>query len=129
MAPEPTLFFQSRVAAFHAQLCSAGWRCAEQRCDERCHANPVACCAAGEGEAFCEDERMPVGPGDLVVFSPGAVHGIDVRPAGRMYCLELMLPNDQFAEVVRSGREMVGGLEDQDLRVMASAPAPAAGAA
>ncbi|GAB4820714.1 hypothetical protein N2152v2_007760 [Parachlorella kessleri] len=92
---------------------------------------------SGEGEAFTDTERMPVGPGDLVVFSPGVVHGIDVSPtspprptaaghtddrsssSGRMYCLELMLPNDQFAEVVRSGREVAGGLEEQDLLVMA----------
>lgn len=36
-----------------------------------------------------------------------------------MYCLELMLPNDHFAEeVVRAG-QATGGLEEGDLGVLA----------
>lgn len=35
--------------------------------------------------------------GDAVVFPPRSVHGIDVSASGRMYCLELMQPNDMFA--------------------------------
>ena len=63
--------------------------------------------AAGEGEAFCDGERFSLGPGDVVVFPPGVVHGID---NGRdvMYCVEVMLPiggreATEFAEFVRSG--------------------------
>ena len=35
--------------------------------------------------------------GDVVVFPPRSVHGIDVSEDARMYCLELMQPNDMFA--------------------------------
>jgi len=35
--------------------------------------------------------------GDVVVFPPRSVHGIDVAEDARMYCLELMQPNDMFA--------------------------------
>ena len=32
-----------------------------------------------------------------MVFPPQSVHGIDVSEDARMYCLELMQPNDMFA--------------------------------
>ncbi len=52
---------------------------------------------AGQGEGFCGDDRFPVRAGDVVVFPPQSVHGIDVSEDARMYCLELMQPNDMFA--------------------------------
>ena len=61
-----------------------------------------------------------VAAGDVVVFRPGSVHGIDNGTAlGRMYCLEVMLPNEQFAEFVRSGTD-TGQLGQDDLCVLAS---------
>ena len=53
--------------------------------------------AAGQGEGFCDGHRFPVRAGDVVVFPPQSVHGIDVSEDARMYCLELMQPNDMFA--------------------------------
>lgn len=38
--------------------------------------------------------------GDVVVFRPGAVHGIDNGPDSRMYCLELMVPNEVGTKVI-----------------------------
>lgn len=72
---------------------------------------------AGDGESFCNDHRQPIKAGDVVVFPPGSVHGIDNGPASRMYCIELMLPNQMFAELVHSGRS-TGGLDDLDLCVL-----------
>jgi quercetin dioxygenase-like cupin family protein len=73
---------------------------------------------AGTGEAFCDEERFPVGPGDVVSFPPHAVHGIDVDLDGpRMYCVTTMLPNDAFAEFVRTGRSR-GSFTQEDLCVM-----------
>lgn len=57
--------------------------------------------------------------GDAVAFPACSVHGIDVSPAGRMYCLELMQPNDMFAEFVKAGQPL-GGLADDDLCVLAA---------
>ncbi len=67
----------------------------------------------GEGEGFCDGHRFPVGPGDLLLFPPKSVHGIDVGAGGKMYCLEFMLPNEMFAEFVRRGA--LSGLHDDDL--------------
>ncbi|KAK9843682.1 hypothetical protein WJX81_002112 [Elliptochloris bilobata] len=74
---------------------------------------------AGEGEGFCDGSRFPLKAGDVVVFPPRSTHGIDVAPSGRLYALELMQPNDMFAELVKSGRP-TGGLRAEDLCVLAS---------
>lgn len=52
---------------------------------------------AGQGEGFCGEQRFQVRAGDVVVFPPQSLHGIDVSEDARMYCLELMQPNDMFA--------------------------------
>lgn len=72
---------------------------------------------AGEGEGFCNSERFPVKAGDVVVFPPTSLHGIDNSPNSKMYCLELMLPNDMFAEFVKQGRP-AGALRDDDMCIM-----------
>ena len=102
---------------------------------------------AGSGEGFCNGRRFPVAAGDAVVFRPGSMHGIDVDPDDgwgtcfgvvfmppcafgarlkllctrlrRMYCLELMIPNASFAELVRSGK-WAGKLKPEDLCILIS---------
>ncbi|KAI3436670.1 hypothetical protein D9Q98_006086 [Chlorella vulgaris] len=83
------------------------------------HAHELFFILAGQGTAFCGSERFPVTAGDVVVFCPGAIHGIDNDSSSRMYCLELMVPNEQFAEFVRTGTD-TGRLAADDLCVLAS---------
>lgn len=74
---------------------------------------------SGQGEAFCDSRRMPVQIGDIIAFRPGATHGIDnTSTEEKIYCLELMLPNENFAEFVRSGLP-IGNLNDDDLCIIA----------
>lgn len=72
---------------------------------------------AGDGIGFCDDETFPVTAGDVVVFPPTSLHGIDNGHDSKMYCLELMLPNDMFAEFVRQGQP-TGKLRDDDMCIM-----------
>jgi len=72
---------------------------------------------AGDGIGFCDDESFPVTAGDVVVFPPTSLHGIDNGPNSKMYCLELMLPNDMFAEFVRQGQP-TGKLQADDMCIM-----------
>ena len=72
---------------------------------------------AGDGIGFCDDESFPVTAGDVVVFPPTSLHGIDNGPNSKMYCLELMLPNDMFAEFVRQGQP-TGKLHADDMCIM-----------
>jgi len=72
---------------------------------------------SGQGEGFCNSERFPVRPGDIVVFHPGSTHGIDNGNDERMYCVEIMLPDQNFAEFVRAGQ--VKDLHLDDLCILA----------
>lgn len=72
---------------------------------------------AGEGTGFCDSERFAVKAGDVVVFPPTSLHGIDNGPDSKMYCLELMLPNDMFAEFVKQGQP-AGALSNDDMCIM-----------
>ncbi|KAG2495121.1 hypothetical protein HYH03_006731 [Edaphochlamys debaryana] len=69
---------------------------------------------AGEGVAYCNGQRFTVTAGDCVVFPPMAVHGIDNKSDAKLYCLQLMTPNEAFVEHVKSGTP-VGRLDDEDL--------------
>lgn len=69
---------------------------------------------SGSGVGHSEGHSFDLEPGSLAVFPPKTWHGIDNLNVERLYCLELMLPNDMFAELVRSGKP-VGVLDDDDL--------------
>ncbi len=67
---------------------------------------------SGHGHGFCGNKRFPVGPGDIVAFHPGSTHGIDNDMKQRMYCIEVMLPDEDFAEFVRKGSIDSLGVDD-----------------
>jgi quercetin dioxygenase-like cupin family protein len=50
-------------------------------------------------------QRVVMSPGDVAVFPPGVVHGVDTPGSSQLYCLQMMLPNESFVEWVRSGEE------------------------
>ncbi|MEW5313586.1 MAG: hypothetical protein WDW38_005143 [Sanguina aurantia] len=77
----------------------------------------------GEGTALCNGESWPVSAGDCLVFPPTSVHGIDNRGAGRLYCLQLMSPNESFVEYVKQGGIAMGSLDDEDLCTLANSAA------
>jgi quercetin dioxygenase-like cupin family protein len=80
------------------------------------HAYEVFFILSGQGEGFCGDKRFSVVPGDIVAFHPGNIHGIDNGPNDRMYCIEIMIPDENFAEFVRSGS--TDSLELDDLCIL-----------
>ncbi|GBF98572.1 hypothetical protein Rsub_11297 [Raphidocelis subcapitata] len=57
----------------------------------------------GEGVGISNSDKVPLRAGDVAVFPPHVVHAIDNPSARRLYCLQMMLPNDMFAEFVTSG--------------------------
>lgn len=70
----------------------------------------------GSGKGFCQGSSFPISAGDIVTFQPGSTHGIDNGHDERMYCIEVMLPDENFAEFVRSGP--LQSLEDDDLCIL-----------
>lgn len=67
-----------------------------------------------------QQQRVQVSPGDVAVFPPGVVHGVDNPGASQLYCLQMMLPNEFFVEFVRSGEE-AGRLDVLDVQALAAA--------
>lgn len=65
---------------------------------------------AGSGTACCNESVLPIAAGDCVVFPPGTVHGVNASE--KLYCIELMLPNEEFAEFVRRGLEATYDADD-----------------
>jgi hypothetical protein len=55
--------------------------------------------------------------GDSLLLPPGSPHVIENKGATRLYTLTLTVPNDEFAELIRSGIPVE--LDDQDRVVLA----------
>jgi mannose-6-phosphate isomerase-like protein (cupin superfamily) len=70
----------------------------------------------GEGRATCEGRGMEVRAGDSLLLKPGTEHASDNTGAGRMYCVTLMVPNDKFTALIRSGTRVE--LDDEDIAVL-----------
>jgi mannose-6-phosphate isomerase-like protein (cupin superfamily) len=58
----------------------------------------------GEGIATCGGKIVPIRKGDFLSVAPGHEHIVTNTGEGRLYCITFMLPNEGFAELVRSGQ-------------------------
>lgn len=65
---------------------------------------------------------LPLSPGDAALFLPMQLHAIDVPPESEspLICLEVMAPDDRFAERVIGEGERTGGLTDEELCALAA---------
>lgn len=70
------------------------------------HAHEMFFVLAGEGESLCEGVTMPIRAGDSFLVRPGHDHVVRNTGADKLYCLTVMVPNEGFAELVRSGIPM-----------------------
>ncbi|HYF53079.1 MAG TPA: cupin domain-containing protein [Salinarimonas sp.] len=76
---------------------------------------------AGEGVATCGDVSRPLRRGDMVLVPPGHEHVIENTGPGRLYCLTIMVPDEGFADLIRSG--LPQALDAVDRAALAGAPA------
>ncbi len=70
----------------------------------------------GEGLAFCDGKAVPIQAGDSILVPPTGVHAIHNTGSDRLYALCLMVPNEDFAELIRSGTPVE--LDEADLAVL-----------
>jgi mannose-6-phosphate isomerase-like protein (cupin superfamily) len=70
----------------------------------------------GEGLATCNGAEIRVSAGDSLLLKPGALHALENTGPGRLYCLTLMVPDDRFTALIRSG--VRAALDDEDLAVL-----------
>ena len=71
---------------------------------------------AGEGVALCDGQHVPLRRGDALLLRPGTIHEIENTGPGRLYCLTVMVPNEEFAELIRAGTPVE--LDEEDWTVL-----------
>ncbi|MBD1833813.1 cupin domain-containing protein [Cyanobacteria bacterium FACHB-472] len=70
----------------------------------------------GEGQATCDGKTVPIGAGDSILVPPTGIHKIENTGSTRLYALCIMVPNEDFAELIRSGTPVE--LDAEDLAVL-----------
>jgi len=71
----------------------------------------------GQGRACADGQWLPLATGDALMVRPGVEHVIENTGPGKLYCLTVMLPDEDFARAVRDGTPVQ--LDDEDRRVIA----------
>lgn len=74
----------------------------------------------GKGIAMCDGKEVVIRSGDTLLVPPTGIHEIRNTEAERLYTLTLMVPNENFAELIRSGVPVA--LDTGDLAVLQREP-------
>ena len=75
----------------------------------------------GEGVAECDGRVVEIRGGDSLLVPPQGIHEIRNTGGQRLYVLCIMIPNENFAELIRRG--LPSELDDEDLQVLSRVPA------
>ncbi|MBD1823098.1 cupin domain-containing protein [Cyanobacteria bacterium FACHB-DQ100] len=76
----------------------------------------------GEGIAICDGKEVPIRAGDSLLVPPTGIHEVCNTGSERLYALCIMIPNEDFAELIRSGTP--AQLDEEDLAVLRRSPVP-----
>ena len=76
----------------------------------------------GEGTATCDGKTVPIRAGDSILVPPTGTHEICNTGEERLYALCFMVPNEDFAELIRSGVPVE--LDAEDVSVLRRSPLP-----
>jgi mannose-6-phosphate isomerase-like protein (cupin superfamily) len=72
----------------------------------------------GEGMALCNGARLAVGKGDSFLVRAGHEHLVENTGPSRLYCLTTMVPDEDFAALIRGG--LPWPLDEADMLVLAN---------
>ena len=70
----------------------------------------------GEGMATCDGKTVKIQAGDSILVPATGTHVIENTGSGRLYALCIMVPNEDFAELIRSGIPVE--LDQEDMSVL-----------
>lgn len=70
----------------------------------------------GEGMATCDGKTVVIKAGDSLLVPPTGTHVIENTGKNRLYALTIMVPNEDFAELIRSG--IPAELDAEDMAVL-----------
>lgn len=73
----------------------------------------------GTGTAYCDDTRLDVKAGQLLVLPAQSLHRIEASPGAKLYAITTMAPDDGFAALV--GRGQPAALDEEERAVLAQA--------
>lgn len=68
---------------------------------------------AGEGVAVADGQPTRIAAGDTLLVPPGVEHVIRNTGPGKLYCLTLMAPDEEFAALIRGGTPVELSPEDR----------------
>lgn len=87
------------------------------------HADEMFFILKGEGRILCDGKEILLRSGDSILVRPQGMHELQNTGTERLYLLSVMVPNEDFAELVRSG--VPAELDAEDLAVLQGQPSPA----
>jgi mannose-6-phosphate isomerase-like protein (cupin superfamily) len=67
------------------------------------HAHEMFFVLSGEAKSVCDGMEVQVKAGESFIVRPGHEHEVINVGTDKLYCLTVMLPNEDFAELVRNG--------------------------
>ncbi len=70
----------------------------------------------GEGRATCDGKTVNIKAGDSLLVPATGTHLIENTGSERLYTLTIMVPNEDFAELIRSGTPVE--LDAEDMAVL-----------
>ncbi|KAM3096333.1 cupin domain-containing protein [Phormidesmis sp. 146-35] len=70
----------------------------------------------GEGIAVCDGKEVAIRAGDSLLVPPTGIHEVRNTGSDRLYALCIMIPNEDFAELIRSG--VPAELDAEDMAVL-----------
>lgn len=70
----------------------------------------------GRGRARAGDTWQDIQAGDTLMLPPGTEHVVENTGTEKLYCLTLMVPDEEFAALIRSGTPVA--LDAEDLAVL-----------
>ena len=80
------------------------------------YANEMFFVLRGEGIAHCDGKSLPFKTGDAFLAPAGKEHVVENTGPGRLYALCTMVPNEEFAELIRAGTP--ASLDEEDFAVL-----------
>ncbi|MGF6507946.1 cupin domain-containing protein [Paraburkholderia sp. 32] len=70
----------------------------------------------GSGKAYVDGRVTSLKKGDALLVRPGSTHEVENTGPGKLYCLTVMTPDEQFAALIRAGQPVE--INDDDRRVL-----------
>jgi len=70
----------------------------------------------GEGLAMCDGKEVSLHSGDSVLMPKTGTHYLKNTGSNRLYALCMMVPNEDFSELIRNG--IPATLDEEDLKVL-----------